>query len=839
MHVRSVLQGLPHQDELLGDPEVCIAVLDGPVDFSHPCFAGADLTRLDTLVQDPAGQGAMSMHGTHVASLLFGQPGSSVVGMAPRCRGLILPVFRDSQDWRVPQLDLTRAIERAAEAGAHIINISGGELTPDGRADAMLERALRSCADNGVLVVAAVGNDGCDCLQAPAATPSVLAVGAAGPNGEPTDMNNWGAAYGRNGVLAPGQAIEGAAPGGGRVALTGSSFATPVVSGVAALLVAEQLRQGQEADPIAAGKAVLKSATSPPCSPADAPECRRHLAGNLHAAGAYSLIRRGGLDVPDLDAADRDARPISSHPAKPQVLDVGANSSRAGVSAAGEPSSLETTHPEPNEGISAMDTRNEQAHAGGEADTAGGKADAAGLLESSAPSETQEAEPTSPEPGISAADEPASLETTHPQANDESYSMDTQTANVIAPEGTATSGAAPAISTPVTAPVPQPVGHAPTGGVRPSCGGIQSSSCQCGGIRPSGCQCGVSASGVGRQPIYAIGTIGFDYQTEARRDYFRQQMPMRVLDSGTEVPPNIYDPRQLHDFLADNPWETDKLTWTLTMDSTPVYALEAELPVGMDWHQAEPRLGSRGPSAPSSEGDSGSDALGSQGIRQSPFPTYRAMSHVYKIFLDAIRGQVQKATEDNYVSRVSIPGELTGRTTRLYSGQEVPVVKVRGSGNLALWNEGLLVNKVVNSVMEHRAANPLPEGQQPPSEDQLKVTIRALFDKVYWQFRNLGQSSADRALNAAGTNAFAFGTEMGDGLLSARHVPGESTNFYVLDTISVSKSPFCRPGSDCQDVVLRFFDPENDRRANVSYLFTFDVSDEPVSLAPVHKFIGS
>jgi hypothetical protein len=61
---------------------------------------------------------------------------------------------------------------------------------------------------------------------------------------------------------------------------------------------------------------------------------------------------------------------------------------------------------------------------------------------------------------------------------------------------------------------------------------------------------------------------------------------------------------------------------------------------------------------------------------------------------------------------------------------------------------------------------------------------------------------------------------------------------YALESIRVSKSPYCRPGSDCQDVTVTFFDPENDQRAKTVYQFTYDVSDElPVSLAPVHQFL--
>lgn len=57
MEARSVLQELQlPQDELLGDPEVRIVVLDGPVDLSHPCFEGADLTRLECWCRSPLGR---------------------------------------------------------------------------------------------------------------------------------------------------------------------------------------------------------------------------------------------------------------------------------------------------------------------------------------------------------------------------------------------------------------------------------------------------------------------------------------------------------------------------------------------------------------------------------------------------------------------------------------------------------------------------------------------------------------------------------------------------------------------------------------------------------------
>jgi PatG C-terminal len=151
------------------------------------------------------------------------------------------------------------------------------------------------------------------------------------------------------------------------------------------------------------------------------------------------------------------------------------------------------------------------------------------------------------------------------------------------------------------------------------------------------------------------------------------------------------------------------------------------------------------------------------------------------------------------------------------------------------WNEAVLVKAVADQVEQ---ATTLPEGTRIDREENER-NIRAFLDKIYYQFRNLGQSPADRALNYAGTNAFLFGSEIQQGFLSGEYVPGPNSNLFALDTISVAKSPYCRMDSDCWDVVITFFDPENTDRARVSWLFTIDVSAQlPVSLAPPHRFLG-
>lgn len=812
---------------MLGDPDVCIAVLDGPVDLTHPCFEGADVKRIDTLVRDPAGRGAMSLHGTHVASLLFGQLESSAVGLAPRCRGLILPIFQDGREGRVPQLDLARAVERAMDEGAHVINISGGERSADGQAESMLDRALRMCEDRGVLVVAAVGNDGCDCLQAPAAAPSVLAVGAADINGAPMEANNWGIAYRENGVLAPGQAIEGAAPGGGLMALTGSSFATPVVSGVAALLMAEQLRHGDKADPLAAGRAILRTASDPPCSSPDDYECRRHLAGQLDVARAHQMITRPSTPTNDQAlAAESQTRPTAFLTRRHDAVTSG-----VGVNAAGERPSLPIPHSASDERPTTMDT-NAAHFAPNEGAPEAGRTTEAALEAPSPPAqeEPQQPEPTPPAAEAGDTNDALLVEASASEQNEGSHRAPASHAagsQEVSSGSYGVAAAAPPASASFSV-------NEPTAGVRPSCG--------CGGST-SGCQCGGNGNGAHQQVIYAIGTIGYDFGTEARRDSFRQLMPNVVITDPAggpekEVQPNIYDPAQMRAYLSKYPTESRHLIWTLKADATNLYALEAEPAVGMDWDR--PLI--TNPKASAAEISEAATETAGNTNKLAEFVevlSYPPVSPVYRTFRDAIVGQTLGENDPNYVSRVSIPGVLTDRTARTFQGENLPVVEVQSRG-LYTWNEAVLVQAVIEAVKQEYKKRKPPVELDEGKIDTLKTTIRALLDMAYWRFRNLGQTSADRAMNAAGTNAFLVGSELKDGLLSAKHVPGKDDNFYALESIKVAKSTFCRPGgSDCQDVYLTFFDPENERRARVTYLLTFDVAlPLPIPIGPAHKFIG-
>jgi cyanobactin maturation PatA/PatG family protease len=105
--------------------------------------------------------------------------------------------------------------------------------------------------------------------------------------------------------------------------------------------------------------------------------------------------------------------------------------------------------------------------------------------------------------------------------------------------------------------------------------------------------------------------------------------------------------------------------------------------------------------------------------------------------------------------------------------------------------------------------------------------ILNFLNRVYYELRNLGIAPQERAMNFAATNAFqtrlAFVESAGRNL--------------ALDGIKVVKSPICRPDSDCWDVQLQMFDPENERRASRIYRYTVDVSEVlPVTVGPVRSW---
>lgn len=271
------------------DPNLRIGVVDGTPDLAIPALADARLDLEPTMrIAEAHGPDA---HGTEICSVLFDREG----GLARGCSGLILPVFFPDprpayMAPRATQTDIARGIYMAVERGVAIVNISAGQLSSTPEASRHLEDALDLCERKGILVVAATGNDGCACLHVPAAVASVLAVGAMDAAGRPLQSSNFGASYGANGILAPGAGLTVSSLRGERVQRSGSSFATAVVTGVAARLLSAARRDGRSLGPLDIRRILIETAR--PCDPQADGECARVLAGRLDVRGAIERLRQ-------------------------------------------------------------------------------------------------------------------------------------------------------------------------------------------------------------------------------------------------------------------------------------------------------------------------------------------------------------------------------------------------------------------------------------------------------------------------------------------------------------------------------------------------------------------
>ncbi len=589
-------------------------------------------------------------HGTSVASLLVGGRGSPLHGVAPEVTLLTRNIY--PPDKRVvSQLDLARSIEWAIGEGAHVINLSAGQYVDSAHAEDQLARAVQRCDEENVLLVAAAGNDGCPCLHVPAVLDTVLAVGALDSHGSPSDISNWGESYRRNGVLAPGEHLMTAEANGGVVARSGTSLATPIVAGTAALLLSEMAERGEPLDPRRVRQAILAGADR--CDHLSGLECNRYLVGTLNADRAWRImtneigttIEEQTLSKPGATAACGCDQPVETQFA--------ATSSGAEV------------------GLSAV-----------------------------------------PAPAVTSAsmDGPRASAASRPR--------------LVAPSA----------------------------------------------VEPQ------MAPGSDNALVYALGTLGYDFGTEARRDTFKQLMPP-VQFGDSAVPANPYDARQMVDYLNQDLSEARSLIWTLNLELTPVYAIEPGGPFARE---------------------------------------------VYAKLRDLMEGQVAVASDESYVERVSVPGHLTGRSVRLFSGQIVPVIEPGDGRGLYGWK----VHDLVSTAIEAAQAR----SETDADEEMLHRSLQGFLSRIYYDLRNLGMLSHDRALNFAATNAF-----------QAAHTFAEAVvQGMELDAIDVEPSPFGRMDSDCWDVKLKFFDPENSRRARRVFRYTVDVSDlMPVTLGDVRSWSTS
>lgn len=211
-----------------GDSSVIIAIIDTGIDYTHEDLAGKVIKGYDFVNEDfdPRDDNG---HGTHVAGIAgaIANNGRGIAGVCPGCSLLAIKVI--TADGAGANSWIANGIANAVNLGARVINLSLGGLDRS----QTIQLAIQQAYQQGVVVLAASGNDGSGVPLYPAAFSEVIAVGATNQYGGRASFSSYGSHLE---LAAPGQTIYSALPGNTYEAWNGTSMACPHVAGLAGLL---------------------------------------------------------------------------------------------------------------------------------------------------------------------------------------------------------------------------------------------------------------------------------------------------------------------------------------------------------------------------------------------------------------------------------------------------------------------------------------------------------------------------------------------------------------------------------------------------------------------------
>jgi len=229
-----------------------VAILDTGIDWDHPDLKDNIAWGVSTIggevSTDPADWYDGNGHGTHVAGTIAALNNDiGVVGVAPNVEIYAIKVLNDRGSGTYT--DIAMGIEQALlgpdgvldkdndgiivgdpdDDAAEVISMSLGGPSDD----EYLHDMIKAAYNYGVVIVAASGNEGDDQPSYPAIYPEVIAVGATDSNDNVASFSNL-----QPEVTAPGVYIPSTYPNDSYETLSGTSMATPHVSGVVALIQA-------------------------------------------------------------------------------------------------------------------------------------------------------------------------------------------------------------------------------------------------------------------------------------------------------------------------------------------------------------------------------------------------------------------------------------------------------------------------------------------------------------------------------------------------------------------------------------------------------------------------
>ncbi|MFT4416965.1 S8 family serine peptidase [Fredinandcohnia humi] len=224
---------LPNKWESAKANPVKVAVLDQGVNLLHPDLNDNIIDYYN--VTNPGYKPRYEKHGTHVAGII-GAENNSIggVGVNPYAQLLAVDVFNGGA---APDYQVAEGVQYAVEKGAKVINLSLGSPYES----PILKEAIQNALAANVIIVAAAGNEAIDTYSYPASFEGVISVGASDSENALASFSNFGPSVD---LVAPGVDVystshdyKGSKPT--YEVMSGTSMASPVVAGVASLLLSK------------------------------------------------------------------------------------------------------------------------------------------------------------------------------------------------------------------------------------------------------------------------------------------------------------------------------------------------------------------------------------------------------------------------------------------------------------------------------------------------------------------------------------------------------------------------------------------------------------------------
>lgn len=215
-----------------GSPDVIVAMIDSGISREHEDLAAADIRQGWDYVSDTPVEEDLLGHGTMTTGVIAATT-NNAVGVSGVCWNVeIIPFKVFGKENGASTSDICSALYDAADAGADIINLSLGSSSSSGSESAAISYAI----SKGCIVVASAGNDGDSSYNYPASYDKVVSAGSVNRTLVHSYFSN---SNNRVDVSAPGNDILTTAGNASSYEeVSGTSFSSPYVAGIAALALA-------------------------------------------------------------------------------------------------------------------------------------------------------------------------------------------------------------------------------------------------------------------------------------------------------------------------------------------------------------------------------------------------------------------------------------------------------------------------------------------------------------------------------------------------------------------------------------------------------------------------